>query len=167
MIHNWNEFDQKLKQVAIIDANVSGHARSRDLALVDAQAAYDRATKTPLALRDSIASELERFYKSHRKEVEADGKKSIELNFGRAGCRAKAARLELMKGFKWPDVIAAIKANFAIWKAYIRTKESVDKEALKKAKLDPETLAQLHVALRSGEEFFFETFPEKATAEAA
>jgi phage host-nuclease inhibitor protein Gam len=169
MIRNWDEFNRKLKQVALIDVSVAEHTRVRDLALVNAQAEFDRSTKPALAVRATIAKELEQFYRKHRKEVEETGKRSIDLTFGRAGFRARAATLRLMKGFKWPDVIAAIKARCLSSAAdqYIRTKETVKKEELKKAGLDAGTLEQLHVTVKGGEEFFFETFPEKAVNEAA
>jgi phage host-nuclease inhibitor protein Gam len=165
MVRNWNDFDNKLKEIALIDIAITEAGRARDLALIGAETRYKDATATRLAARVALVKDLEKFYRANRREAEAGGKKSKEMNFGRAGIRAKAATLKLLRGFKWADVIGAIKENYTQWEQFIRTKESVNKDAVKRS-MKPEELDSLGMSLKSGEEFFIETFPEKA-AEAA
>ncbi|MFB3828936.1 MAG: host-nuclease inhibitor Gam family protein [Bryobacteraceae bacterium] len=165
MIRNWNEFDRKLKEIALLDLSCAEHARVRDLAVIAATTQYDSETKPLLKIRDNITADLEEFYRTHRKEAETGGKKSIELNFGRAGIRLGNPTLALAKGMTWGQVIGKIKARIAQWEPFIRSKEEVNKEALK-AK-PAEELAALGLRIKQGEEFWFETFPDKAVDAAA
>jgi phage host-nuclease inhibitor protein Gam len=167
MIINWTDFDHKLREIALLDLSVAEHARVRDLALVNAQTTFDASTASTIAIRTRLAGELETFYRMHRKEVEeVQGKKSVELTFGRAGLRSKAASVAFLKGYKLIQVIAAIKQHTTKWSNLIRTKESLNKPELKK--LDADTLAKYGLKMKpAGDEFFFETFPEKAVGEAA
>lgn len=167
MIKNWNDFDETLKEIALIDIAVTEAGRARDLAMISAETRYKDATATRLATREILAKQLEKFYRVNRREVERTGKRSKDLHFGRVGIRAKAASLKLLKGFKWADVLEALKSSgFPNWSQYIQTKESVKKEVLKSAGHTAEELASVGVQLKGGEEFFIETYPERA-AEAA
>ena len=49
----------------------------------------------------------------------------------------------------------------------MRSKETVNKEALKAAKMTPEHLAEYGVKLHQPEAFFYETFPGAAQEDAA
>jgi hypothetical protein len=166
MIRNWNDFDEKLKEIALIDIAVTEAGRARDLSLIQAETKYKDSTATRLAARAAAVKDLERFYRLNRREVEASGSRSKVLHFGRAGIRASAAKLKLLKGFKWPDVVTKIKDTITLWEQFIQIKESVKKDALKRSGMTADELAALGVTLKSSEEFFIETFPEKA-AEAA
>lgn len=165
MIRNWNEFDNKLREVALIDIAVKEAARLRDLTLIEAETEYKAATATKLAARKAVEGELEKFYRANRKEAEKGGKRSIELMFGRAGIRARAARLRTLKGVKWEQVVGRIKECLIDWKPFIRVKESVNKDEVKR-RFTPEMLEQVGLSMKGSEEFFIETFPEKVgTAE--
>lgn len=161
-VTSWDDFDQKLREVALIDLDVTDAGRDRDLALIEAQTAYDRATATRLATREVIEAALEKFYRANRKEVEAGGKRSVELTFGRAGIRAKAATLRTRRGVKWSDVVARIKDTVIGWERFIQTKESVKKDEVKRG-IAAGVIAEevVGVTAKAGEEFFVETFPEK------
>jgi hypothetical protein len=164
MIRNWNDFDERLKQVALIDIAVTEAGRARDLRLIAAETKYKDATAEVVAARGQIMGDLEKFYRANRKEVEAGGKKSKDLNFGAAGIRATAASLRLRKGVKWPAVVAAIKAAYTSWERFVAVTEKVKKEELKRL---PDTeLAELGLSAKGGEEFWVETYPEKAAAAA-
>lgn len=166
MIRDWNDFDRALRDIALIDIDVTEAGRARGLALISAETQYEQDTKTRLAARASKVKDLEKFYRQHRKEVEAAGKKSKDLNFGRAGLRTGAKKLALMKGFKWPEVLAAVKENFTDWTKFVRVKESLKKDVMK-SDLGTEALEALGVTVKQPEEFWIETFPEKAVSEAA
>lgn len=166
MIRNWNDFDNKLKEIALLDIAVTEAGRARDLALIQAEAKYKENTATRIAARAVAMKDLEKFYRTNRKEAEADGRRSKDFFFGRAGLRRGTPRLRLLQGFKWPDVIANIKATCILWQQFVQVKEAVKKDALKQSGKSDKDLAALGVQVKATEEFFVETFPEKA-AEAA
>lgn len=123
---------------------------------------YKHATGTRLAARAAVAKDLESYYRKNRREVEAEGKRSKELFFGRVGIRATAEALKLLKGWKWEDVVAALKTAGGAWLDFVAVKETVMKDALKRSGACAEALAGIGVRVKSGEEFFIETYPEKA-----
>lgn len=166
MLRNWQDFDQMLRDIALIDISVAAAATTRNDAMIAAETTYNTATAPLLAKRAALGDELEAFYLKHRKEVEADGKRSIELSFGKAGMRKGNPRLSCLKGWKWERVIEAIKARFARNRdrldQLITTKESINKDAVKSAGFDADELAAIGCKIRQDDEFYFEVFPEKA-----
>ncbi|MGE5488074.1 MAG: host-nuclease inhibitor Gam family protein [bacterium] len=170
MLLNWNDFNLALRQIALIDLSIAKAAAERDDAILTATTTYNSTTAPLLAKREALAEQMELFYRAHRKEVEAEGKRSIELDFGRAGMRKGNPKLCCLKGWNWERVLQAIKNRFAKkpdrLEQFVITKESVNKDAVKSAGLSEDELAQLGLKVRQKDEFYFETFPE-AVQEAA
>jgi phage host-nuclease inhibitor protein Gam len=166
VLRSWDDFDRALREIALIDLQVGKLDATRQEEILAATTTFDVLSQKPLKNRERLADELKAYYKAHRKEAEAGGKKSIDLNFGRAGFRKGGAKLALRKGWKWGDVLKAIKERFD--GRFVKTKESVDKDALKKAatnaipRLADGDLEAVGVQIKQAEEFFFETYPEKA-----
>ena len=163
-MQNWNEADNMLREIALIDMQVADSKAICDQQQLDAQTDYQRFTAPLLATREVLAGQLEAFYKTQRKKVEADGKRSIDLNHGRLGMRRGKPTLKLLKGWKWDKVLTAIKERWAkkhdLLAALVSTKESVNKEGVK-AHLQDEDLAQVGLCVKQDDEFFFETFPDQ------
>jgi hypothetical protein len=157
MIKNWTEFDLRLRAIAPIDLKLTGYARERDEAKLSADTVFKAMADPILTSRDAIAEEMEIYFKANRKEID---KKSIELDFGRAGMRLSPPKLALRKGWKWERVLAAVKAKFADWSPFISVKEALNKEVLK-ANLTESVLADIGLKLKQDEEFFIETYPDK------
>jgi phage host-nuclease inhibitor protein Gam len=160
VLRSWDDFDRALREVALIDLQVGKLDDVRREAVLAATTTFDVLSQKPLKNRERIADELEAYYKAHRKEAEAGGKRSIDLNFGRAGFRKGGPKLALRKGWKWGDVLNALKEQFAA--RFVNSKESIDKDALKSANLADAEMEALGVKITQKEEFFFETYPEKA-----
>jgi phage host-nuclease inhibitor protein Gam len=110
-----------------------------------------------LGRRALLVEQLELYYRSHRGELEK-GKKSIELQFGTAGIKLSAPSFRPLKGWNWDKILTAIRGVEA-YKKFIRSKETVDKAALKGAKLADEKLAAIGVKVDQKETFWFETKP--------
>lgn len=165
MIKTWNDCDNMLREIALIDIAASDADGTRKQTIIDAELEYKKATAPSLAKRETLVEELEGFYRSRRKEVETSGKRSLDLNFGRLGMRLGKPTLALAKGWKWDRVLAAIKERWSrntdLLKALITTKESVNKDVVK-SRLNEEDLAMVGLRVKQGDEFFFETFPDKA-----
>lgn len=164
MINNWNDCDNVLREIALIDLAVSRAETAKQRAMLDAETQYSAATAPLLARREEMAAEVESFYRANRKEVEASGKRSKELSFGRIGMRLGNPTLALAKGWKWEKVLAAIKERWSrqpdLLKSLVTVKESVNKEGVK-SRLDEAGMAAVGLRLKQEDEFFIETFPEK------
>jgi phage host-nuclease inhibitor protein Gam len=171
MLRNWKDFNLMLREIALIDVGVSAAAAERNEAMITAETTYNTATAPLLAKRAALGDELERFYRAHRKEVETDGKRSIELDFGRAGMRKGNPTLSCLKGWKWDRVLDVIKKRFSRnpdrIDQLVITKESVNKDGVKSAGFSEDELAEIGVKIKQADEFFFEPFPDKAVQEAA
>ena len=167
-LRNWNDFNLTLREIALIDLRVAEATTERDQAKLTAEATYNTATAPLVAKREALGAELEQFYRAHRKEVEADGKRSIELDFGRAGMRRGNPTLACLKGWKWERVLQAIKDRFEKkpdrLEQLITTKESINKDGVKSAGFSQEELAAIGVKIKQDEEFFYEPFIENAQA---
>jgi len=163
-MQDWNDADKKLREIALIDVKVAEAKAECDRAQLDAQTEYARTTAPLLANREVAAIDLETFYKSQRKKVEADGKRSIELNHGRMGMRLGNPTLALLKGWKWEKVLLAIKERWHgkkdLLSAIVTTKESVNKDGVK-ANLAEEDLARVGLKIKQDDEFFLEVFQDK------
>lgn len=164
ILHTWQEFDATLKEIALIDIMVHEAEAVRDSDLVTANANFDRRTREILGGKTILATELERFYMAHRKERETGPKKSVELNWGRAGLRKAAIAVGRAKGWTWEKIIAAMEAS-EFWKQFIQYKPAIGKQAVKDAMKSAEELALVGLTITQGKDvFYFETFPEKLEA---
>ena len=163
----WSDFDTKLRDVAVIDLKLAETARHRNETQLAAQTLYDAVARPLMASRGCVVAELERFYRANRKQVEADGRKSIELNFGRAGLRLGNPTLALRKGWNWDKVLQAIKDRWKKRPECIAVKETVNKEAVKAVGATEEELKELGLRIKQDEEFFVETYTDKVDQAAA
>lgn len=158
-MNNWSDFDRKLKEVAVLDLAMAGAARTRNEETLNAQVKYDAVARPLMAHRGVALAELERFYKANRKDAEVDGRKSIELTFGRAGMRKGNPTLALRKGWSWEKVLDAIEARYRDAAALLNIRKTVNKEAVKA--LVEEEIAEIGCRVKQEEEFFVETYTEK------
>jgi phage host-nuclease inhibitor protein Gam len=160
-VKDWTDFDKGLREIALIDLELGRAVGERDHAKVEADTKYAKVAAPLSAKRVVLTEELERYYRAHRKEVEEDGKKSIDLVHGRAGIRKGNPTLALRKKWTWEKVVEAIKGRLPNWKQFITTKESVDKDAVKKANLPEFDMELIGCRIKQDEEFFVETYPDK------
>jgi len=167
MLNNWNDCDNHLREVGVIDLMVAEDETKRQEALLVVEQTYKLASEKLIARRAVLVSDLEAYYKANRKRVEAEGKRSIDLTFGRMGMRKGNPTLALMKGWKWDRVLAAIKERWAknkdLLESLVNTKQSVNKDGCK-SRLDEDQMALVGLKLKQDDEFYVEPFPEKARA---
>lgn len=164
MLNDWKDADEALREIAVIDVVIGEADGRRQESLLIVEEAYKQETARLMTKKAELATELEAFYKSNRKKVEADGRRSIDLAFGRLGMRKGKPTLALAKGWKWERVLYAIKERWAknkdLLESLVTTKESVNKEGCK-SRLDEEKLALVGLKVKQEDEFYYETFPEK------
>lgn len=166
---SWADADAALKQIVELDLQIASADSVLDQQVLDAKAEHNRITAPLIASRLVRVREMEAFYKTQRRKVEADGKRSIDLVYGRLGMRKGKGKLALLKSWKWNDVLAEVKDRFAkkpdLLKQLVKAKESINKDGVK-TRLAEEDLAQIGLRLTQPDEFFYETFPEKVRAAA-
>ncbi|HEX4135894.1 MAG TPA: host-nuclease inhibitor Gam family protein [Bryobacteraceae bacterium] len=160
VIQNLGEFDGALREIGLINAQVARADVDRQNDIITAEGKFAARTKVLVERRDLLAEQMELYYRANRSEIEKK-KKSIELRFGRAGIKISAPSLRLLKGWNWEKVLGVIPTIF------IRTKQEVDKQALKKANLSDGALSSIGVKMHQTETFFYETYPQKAEENAA
>jgi phage host-nuclease inhibitor protein Gam len=160
IIQDLDQFDGTLREVALIELKIAAADVDRQNDIITAEGKFAARTKTLIERRALLAEQMELYYRANRAAIEK-GKKSIELRFGRAGIKISAPSLRPLKGWNWDKVLAVMTP------AFIRTREVVDKQALKKAKLPTAELAALGLKVDQAETFFYETYPQKAQENAA
>jgi phage host-nuclease inhibitor protein Gam len=161
IIEDLTQFDSALREIAIIDLRVAEANVTRKDEILVAEGKFTSRAGLLLGRRELLAEQLELYYRANRAELEKGKKKSIELQFGRAGIKISAPSLRLLKKWTWGSVLSAITDGGLPWAGFTRTTKSVDKNALKAAKLTPVELEVIGLKLHQKEEFFFETFPTK------
>jgi phage host-nuclease inhibitor protein Gam len=166
MFRNWEDFNKALRRVALIDLRVAEADQKRQTAILEITKIFEQQTAVALKDRADVIEQLEIFYRAHRKEVEAEGRRSMEFTYGKAGMRKGAPKLTLRKRWNWEKVKDALRLAFADGR-FLRVKEDVDKEAVKAAALPEEQLAELGLRIVQEEEFWFETYPDRAADAAA
>ncbi len=116
--------------------------------------------------QESLRHQIERFYWAHRKEVLAEGRKSVELPFGRLGARRSRS------------VVVEDAASVLEWllsggfHRYLRTRTEIDREAIRSVLLarngsggeSAELLRCPSIVLRENEEFWYEVDPAARAA---
>ncbi|MBI4442541.1 MAG: host-nuclease inhibitor Gam family protein [Acidobacteria bacterium] len=158
----WEDVNQRLARLGEIECEV-GMLRSRlnrKIAELTQQAV--EASRAMEAEQGQLREQIERFYWTHRDEVLAGGRKSVELPFGRLGTRHSRS------------VVVADAATAQRWLAanglerYLRTRTELDREAIRAALLDENGSGQAEAAtllgcpqlgLRESEQFWYEVNP--------
>ncbi len=111
---------------------------------------------------DEIEAELKRWYTKERKRVEADGRKSLDLDAGSIGYRASKPSLGFLKGWDPAKVVKAIRAKFdkRLAATLIKVDEKPVKDAIKRLIKSPADLKSIGCGIENNETFFIELKPE-------
>lgn len=102
--------------------------------------------------RTALVMRAERYALAHRDELLPARRQSTETALARWGFRIGQPTLKTLARVTWKKVLAQIKATGRA--ELVRTKEDIDKEALRK--LDPATLSSLGVRVDQVETFYIE-----------
>lgn len=155
IIKNIDEADRALQELCEISReveliNLEGNEK------IDAVKADMQVRALPLNQRaEVIGAALNAYALGNKKELFAKGK-SKELNFGTIGFRA-STKIKTASKVKWENVIERLKEHSLL--DFIRLKEEVDKEKLKKA--DSVVLEIAGCVVQTEDVFFYELDKEK------
>lgn len=160
-VNSLEEADMLLSEIAARKRNVAlvlaGMNESIDALKVKASA----ECAEPLREIEVLEQALARFAEDN-KEALFTKLKSRALAFGEIGFRASTKAALLNRKWTWERVLEALKGK-ELFK-YIRTREEVDKDALRG--LAPEKLEEVGVKLKKEDGFYYELKEETVGAEA-
>lgn len=157
---------------------MEGLVRTVALMQIDREQLTRRMEKEQLAIQEkyeaqiaSITEDIERLLPvardwCERNEPAFGKKKSLDFLSGVVGWRTGTPALKTLRGWTWAKVLQAFREH-SFFRAFIRTKEEVDKEAVlaRRENLEPHDLAIVGVRVEQAETFFIEpkieAFPER------
>lgn len=151
VLSDWAAVDQALRDIRECEYTLTELGVERDRKLEAVKEEY-RKVAEPLQNRlKKLVADVEAYVDAHRAELTG---KSRTLNFGVVGYRI-SSKLMLSAGVA--EVIAALKTLGR--KEFIKTTESLDREALKRQ--PAEFLEQIGAYVRQRDEFYCDTADEQ------
>lgn len=153
ILAGFSAVDVTLKRIAEIDRQI-------DLIESNKNAEIDKSKTNAIELSTPLAGEKKELTRNLRDYCEFNKEqfakqRSKELNWGTVGYRMTPPALKALSKWTWPKVLAKLKETGRT--DFIAVKESIDKEAIGKAKLRPEDLSIYGMKMESKDEFWFET----------
>jgi len=157
-----------LEEADVLLSEIAARKRSLDLIKASMNESIDTLKVKAAAEGEELLREIEareqalvRFAEGN-KETLFGKLKSRVLSFGEIGFRASTKAVLLNRKWSWERVLDALKETGAL--RFIRTKEEVDKEALRALK--PEDLEAVGVKLQKDDGFYYELKEEAVGGEA-
>lgn len=126
---NWEEVNQRLAYLGEAERQIRALRDQFEQKVAVLKQQWLEASQPVEQERDRLREQIERFYWGHRGELLAEGRKSVELAFGRLGSR-------LSRSVAVEDAVAAQQWLEAHSLArFLRTRTEVDREAIRSALL--------------------------------
>jgi len=154
-IKDWQQADELVREIADCQIAIEKMESIAKLKIDRTKKIMAEAVKGHQDIIKKYQASLEAFATAHRDDFKKQ--KSRKLNFGTLGWR-KSTVIKTSK--KTLELIKQVFTSAALKKTYIRTKESVDKDAL--AKLTDEQLAVIKARRDEKDVFFVEPASQKA-----
>lgn len=153
-LSTWDEVDQMLCEIALRKTQVTEIVTKLNKEVLEAQNLYqpkiDKLNADILGLEKNI----ELFAIANKTEF--DDSRSKQLDYGLVGFRKGNGKLATLKGFTWDACKNLVKASKKFAAQFIRTKEELDKSAIKEANLKPSDLAKFGMQITQADEFYYE-----------
>lgn len=149
-----------LRRIALLDIELEKIQGECDWVIAAAKRDAERRAKSKAEVRRQLVNDLAAYCEEHKAELTAAGK-TIEMTYGRVGWRMNPPELRIAKGVKvggqkatWDSLVALVKEKLGA--AYVRVKESVAKDEIKKAGFDDDELLAAGLAIEQRDEWFYE-----------
>lgn len=150
------ECERVMTEIWAATATQKLHSGNLEAEIALAREKYGPAIAELDAAIGRLTEELHQYYMSHLAEVEAEGKKSIELRHGVMGRRLSPPALRLF-GKAWTWGLAAIAVGDVFGKKFLRLHDpEVDKDAIKAAAPEAADLKLCGLKIEQDEVFFAE-----------
>jgi len=156
-IETVGECDRALHRLLMVTLRREKLTADRDSEI----AAIQQRFSTPIAetrIKTTVLEQqIQAYYEEHRKELEIEGKKSIQLSAGLLGMRAPTnpGLIPLSEKWTWDKIEAKLKE---VWKnKYFHKPKPPDPDKVRiKKELTPEQLRQCGMRLDTDEKFYLE-----------
>ncbi len=162
-LHSLDDCSRVLLWIGSLDIAIERHQGQCDRVVLKARQSAREIADPLVARKAALAAQLELYYTRHAGEIEAGGKKSVELTVGRIGRRQSTALKPLSK-WTWAKVLQCLKSSGS---RFIRTKDEVDRDGLSAAGLTDEQLSNFGLRRRVVQAFWYEVDRTKIQAGAA
>ena len=124
-----DECNEALHDLGRLDLRIEAVEARCDKKILEAKSLAAAASGLDRARKLAVEAELEMYYREHLDELEAGGRKTVEIPVGRMG-RRRSSELKPQTKKKWADVIEEIK-DWEFQDRFLRVTESVDKDAIR------------------------------------
>ena len=162
----WDDVNLRLARLGEIERQMEALTARMNRRVAELKQRMLEAGKDLDREQESLRNQIERFYWAHRKEVLAEGRKSVELPFGRLGARCSRSVVveDAASALEW-----LLSSGFH---RYLRTRTEIDREAIRSVLLarngsggeSAELLRCPSIGLRENEEFWYEVEPAARAA---
>lgn len=164
VLESLKECDRVMERLLLATLDLEKEEAIRDGAIATAVRTHKPRITVLSAKITDLELQLQNYYMTHTAELEADGKKSVQLKFGVMGRRkGKPSLVPLKKSWTWKAILIALRDRFG--EQFLSHPEpKVDKDKVK-AEIPPESLAEFGLRIKQEEAFFTELFrPERDEA---
>ena len=145
--------DVALKEIAVLDRQIAEIEVNKNEE-IDRSKTNAIELSTPLVgLKKEMVLNMKAYCEFNKEHFSKQ--RSREMNWGTVGYRKNPPSLKPLSKWTWPKVLAKLKDTAR--RDFITVKESVDKNAVMKAKLESNDLSVYGMKLESKDEWFFET----------
>lgn len=156
---SWEDINQRLGYLGEMERQIRALRDQFDQKVAVLKHQWLEASQPVVVEKEKLEEQMECFYWAHRDEVLAQGRKSVELAFGRLGSRRS-------RSLSVENAAAALQwLSHHGFDRYLRVRNEIDREALRSALLSgngdgKEASAELlrcpGIRLRDEEEFWYE-----------
>jgi len=161
-LETWEAVNAALLRIKQTEADVARLQGRLDKGTANLQQRYSPQIDPLQADLKELAEAVGDFVFAHRKELSQEGEsRSVLLEAGRVGLKLSPAKLSIPKKLTWAKVLDAIKEMpKSLREKFIRTKETLDKEALmaaiEKGAVDEDQRRILGVSITQDEIAYYE-----------
>lgn len=146
---------EALRTMLVATTEIERLQAERDASMARLFKTYERDLARQVEIKSDLELQLQQYYMTHLKEIEKDGKKSIELTYGVMGRRLAPAALKLLnKAWTWTAALVSLRERFG--DRYLRKRDpEIDKD-LVKAEIPEADLANYGLQIKQEENFYIE-----------
>lgn len=163
VMKDWDEVNDALREIAEIDRETKAVEIQLNAEIDTLKEAADAETRDALARKARLEKDLEEFCDANREDFGAV--KHVALTFGRLSYRI-VHTLKPASRMTWAKVLDQLKSLGRRGAAYIRVKETVDKDELRDLAIAGEDVSDYGVRLCTTDDFGY-TLDQEAIDKAA
>ena len=150
-LKSYDEVDFAIRAWWECDAKVAALATKQQQELNKITDKYSKEADPHISEKLRLEQDIKDYCEFHQEDFEKE--KTRLLTFGKIGFR-KSSKLATLKGWTWAKVLAKLKELARL--EFVRTKEEVNKDAIKQADMGAKVLQSFGCQIIDEESFWFE-----------